>query len=249
MLQRVHLLLHPELPTDTLTSAPPTPTSTATPFATATAVLTVTPLWPSLSVSVPTNCRSGPGKAYEMVGALLVGEIVRVYARDPTGTYWYIPNPDSSGEFCWVWGQYATMYGLTALLPVYTPPPTPSSTLTPSPTPDFDASYEGLISCSSWWPEISLQNTGSITFQSVGITLKDTVTSTTVTNITDGFASKPDCTSSNSRNKLLPGRTVTVSGPDLSYDPTGHKLRATITLCSSTGLNDFCITKTISFTP
>ncbi len=222
---------------------------TETQTLTTTPELTATPLWPSISVSVPTNCRTGPGKVYEMVGALLVGEIVQVYARDPTGMYWYIRNPDSEGEFCWVWGQYATLYGITALLPVYTPPPTPTPTLTPSPAPGFEASYDGLVSCSSWWPEIKLKNTGSITFESVGIMLKDTVTSSSVSAITDGFVDHTDCSSSASKKTLLPGKAVTVSAPAFAYDPTGHKLRATITLCSDIGLNGFCITETISFTP
>src|SRR5512143_3628236 len=54
-------------PTLTFTPIPPsfTPTATSSPFV----IFTVTPILPMISVSVPTNCRLGPGKAYEMVGA------------------------------------------------------------------------------------------------------------------------------------------------------------------------------------
>jgi hypothetical protein len=80
-----------------------TPTETLTPTQTLTATLafTPTPLVPLISVSVPTNCRNGPGKVYEMVGALLVGKFAEVYGRDSTNNYWYIRNPDSETDFCW----------------------------------------------------------------------------------------------------------------------------------------------------
>ena len=132
--------LTPTLPELTLTNTPepstftPTFTETPTQRLTATSLFTSTPFVPQISVSVSTNCRIGPGKVYQMVGALLAGEIAQVYGRDPTGGYWYIRNPDSSSGYCWVWGEYATLSGNTALLPVYTPPPTPTPTFTPKPT-------------------------------------------------------------------------------------------------------------------
>jgi hypothetical protein len=223
--------------------------ATKTPTETATVLLihTPTPFFPQISVSVPTNCRVGPGNQYERVGALLVGETVQVYARDPTGDFWYIQNPDSSNEYCWVWGKYATVTGLTYILPVYTPPPTPTATATP--LPSFDASFSGLVICTGWWPEIRLKNTGLLTFRSVGISLKDTNTSTSVYSSSDGFNDNPDCTTSTSRKTLLAGKSVTVSAPGFVYDPTGHKLRATITLCSDTGQSGTCVTDTITFTP
>lgn len=237
----------PASDTPIFTSGPSTPTPTNTP--TVTSAFTPTPFLPQISVSVPTNCRTGPGKAYEMVGALLVGKIVQVYARDPTGMYWYIRNPDSQGEYCWVWGEYATLTGLTYILPIYTPPPTPTPTLTPTPSPAFDASYSGLVACTGWWPEFKIKNTGTITFRSAGVILRDTVTSTSVTNITDGFIDNPDCTSTSTRKILAPNKSLNISAPGFVYDPTGHKLRATLTLCSDTGQNGMCVTDTITFTP
>ncbi len=41
----------------------------------------------------------------------------------------------------------------------------------------------------------------------------------------------------------------TVSAPAFAYDPSGHKLRATITLCSRDEQNGMCITESIKFTP
>jgi len=86
-----------------------------------------------VTVSVDTNCRTGPGVVYDRVGGLLVGEQAVVVGKYSAGNYWIINNPDSSGT-CWLWGQYATVTGNTAGLPEYTPPPTPTPTITPTPT-------------------------------------------------------------------------------------------------------------------
>jgi hypothetical protein len=240
-------------PTHTFTPEPPTFTPTQT--LTATAAFTPTPVVPQISVSVPTNCRDGPGKVYRREGALLVGETTQVYGRDPTGRYWYIRNPDSGSEYCWVWGEYATIVGSTTFLPVYTPPPTPTPTFTPRPTftstpsPDFEAAYSSLDTCVGWWVEIKLQNTGSIPFKSMGITIKDTDTDIVLANYVDGFTDINGCLSSTSRDTLGPGKTYVISAPAFNYDPNGHKLRATLTLCSDTGQSGTCVTKTIKFTP
>ncbi|MBN1451915.1 MAG: hypothetical protein JW963_12945 [Anaerolineales bacterium] len=251
----VSATLSPILQEATFTWTPELPTSTPTQTLTATAAFTSTPFVPQISVSVPTNCRVGPGKVYRRVGALLVGETAEVYGRDPTGRYWYIRNPDSGSEYCWIWGEYATITGNTAFLPVYTPPPTPTPTFTPKPTftptpsPDFEAAYSSLDTCVGWWVEIKLQNTGSIPFKSMGITIKDTGTDIVIANYVDGFTDINGCLSSTTRDTLGPGKTYVVSAPAFNYDPSGHKLRATIILCSDLDQNGICVTKTINFTP
>ena len=242
-------------PTLTFTSEPPTftPTQTETPSPTLTATLafTPTPVVPQISVSVATNCRVGPGRVYRRVGAILVGESAEVYGRDPTGRYWYIRNPDSSSGFCWAWGEYATVSGNTALLPVYTPPPTPTPTFTPTPSPDFEAVFVGLDTCASvgWWAEIELENTGSIPFKSLGITIRDTVTDVVVASFVDGFTNIDGCLSTTTRDTLGVGKSPVVSAPAFNYNPSGHKLRATIILCSDTDQEGTCVTETINFTP
>lgn len=246
-------------PTLTFTQEPPTLTSTftetPTQTLTPTPLFTSTPVVPQISVSVPTNCRNGPGKVYLQVGALLVGETAQVYGRDPTSRYWYIPNPDSSSEFCWVWGEYATLTGNTAFLPFYTPPPTPTPTLTPTPTftptpsPGFEASYSSLDTCVGWWVEIKLKNTGSIHFKSMGITIKDTVTDIVIANFMDGFTNIDGCLSTTTRDTLGVDKTYVISAPAFNYDPSGHKIRVTIILCSDVSQNGKCATNTITFTP
>jgi hypothetical protein len=240
-------------PTFTNTPEPPTftPTFTETPTQTPTLMpfFTSTPIFPQISVSVPTNCRVGPGKVYQQVGALLIGEFAQVYGRDPTGKYWYIRNPDSSSGYCWVWGEYATVVGNLAFLPVYTPPPTPTPTFTPTPAPDFEATYTNLDTCIGWWVEIRLQNTGSISFKSMGLTVKDTVTDVVLADFKDDFTNLDGCLTSKKWDTLGVDNTHVISAPAFDYDPSGHKIRATIILCSDDSQNGTCVTKTLNFKP
>ena len=227
-------------PTSTIIPSPtPSPTITLTP----TPVFTFTPSVPQISVSVATNCRVGPGKVYDRVGGLLVGEVTEVFGRNPAGTYWYVRNPDNSNDYCWLWGEYATLAGNIQVLPVFTPPPTPT------PVPAFDVSYTGWETCTGWWVEFKLQNTGGVTFSSISLTVTDLNTTVVLSTTNNKFINNNGCTSSDSQNTLGTGNAVIVSSPAFTYDPAGHKLRATITLCSEDGVNGTCVTKAIEFKP
>jgi len=117
------------------TSVTPTSLATATPASTATSILTPTPSVPMVSVSLATNCRSGPGTVYDLIGQLLVGQTAIVLGRDSTSQYWVIDNPSNPGSTCWLWGQYATVSGDISTLPVVPVPPTPTPTITDTPKP------------------------------------------------------------------------------------------------------------------
>jgi hypothetical protein len=228
-----------ELPTDTPTLVPELPTLTPTPVPVFTSTSTV----PQISVSVPTNCRVGPGKVYDRTGSLLVGEVAEVLGRNTAGNYWYIRNPDASGGFCWLWGEYATVTGNTSTLPVYAPP------ASPTPSPAFVASYDDLDTCVGWWVEFELKNTGGIPFKSMSLTVRDTVTDVVVSVDTDEFTNVNGCLTTNARDTLEPGAVRRVSAPAFAYDPTGHQLRATITLCTGNGQKGTCTTQIIKFKP
>lgn len=227
----------------------PTPGTTFTPSLTPSATLSPTPMFtatsaiPLISVSVATNCRVGPGKVYDRVGALLVGEVAEVVGRNQVGNYWYIRNPRDSNGYCWLWGEYATVTGNLAALPVLTPPPTPT------PMPDFEADDDGLETCNGWWVDIWLDNKGGVAFESISMTVRDTETDVVVSMYTDVFHDIDGCTGTDTRERLNPGDSHVVSGPPFSYNPTGHELRATITLCSRDGQNGMCLTESIKFTP
>ncbi|MCC6986029.1 MAG: hypothetical protein IT309_06360 [Anaerolineales bacterium] len=114
-------------------NAPQQELPTATPAFTATPELTGTPSVPEITVSVNTNCRTGPGTAYQIIGALVIGQKGIVVGKNsPTG-YWIINNPGSTGT-CWLFPQYATVSGDTSKLQEYAIPPTPTPTFTSTPT-------------------------------------------------------------------------------------------------------------------
>ncbi len=119
----------PENQTSPSETTIPTATFTLTlsPTNTLTPTMTLTPTLdkPMVTVSVDTNCRTGPGKVYPYVGALLIGEEAEVVGESMDGQYWIINNPDMAGE-CWLWAYYATVTGPVTGLPKYTPPPTPT---------------------------------------------------------------------------------------------------------------------------
>ena len=118
----------PAEPQATATTSP-TPTITLTPEGTPTVTLTSTLSVPMVSVSRSTNCRTGPGEPYEIVGILMENEEAEVVGVSPDGGTWIIKNPDGAGE-CWLWGYYATVVGPTDSLRIYALPPTPTPEFT-----------------------------------------------------------------------------------------------------------------------
>jgi hypothetical protein len=242
-----------ESPTPTVTDSVPTQSATAIvlPSPVITSTPAFTPAMAQVSVSVPTNCRVGPGVAYERVGALLVGEIAEVVGRHSARNYWIIRNPDRPGELCWLWGAYATPTGNTGVLPEFTPPPSPTPSPTPTASPGFDASYNGLESCTGtgWWVDIELENPGGITFNSIALTVRDTVTNIVLSLYADDFTDRDGCNESDSRDNLPAGEELLVSSPIFPADPSGHELRVTITLCSNPGQSGMCVTESFDFTP
>jgi len=246
-------------PSETLSPATPEPpTVTATPTETASPTSTLIPTLPFtatieiplITVSVPTNCRNGPGKVYNMVGALLIGQVAEVYGKDISGNYWYIRNPGAGDAYCWVWGEYATVIGPVPLLPVLTPPPTPLPTFTFTPSPGLNVDYVGHDSCgTSWWAEFKLKNTGSIPFKSVSISLKDKATDVSVVNLADGFTNLDGCLKTTTKDVIGVGDTYLLSSPAFTYDPSGHNIQVVLTLCSETGQKGTCATEKFTFKP
>ncbi len=125
------------------------PTATETPAPTATLALpTATPgeivamgtpmdtptLWipvsgssyPTINAIYDTNCRTGPDKVFEVVGALRVGETSDVYGRLRGGGWWLIKNiTHDDPKYCWVWAESTKVTGSIDMVPYITAPPTP----------------------------------------------------------------------------------------------------------------------------
>ncbi len=197
----------------------------------------------TLSVSVNTNCRLGPGRAYDLVGGLLVGQVAQVYGKNATHTYWYIRLPSKPDTFCWVTGEYATVTGDVNIVPIFTPPPTPT------PVPDFELSYAGMDHCTGWWTELRIKNTAPLAFRFYSLTIKDTKTGVTQTASANGFTDLKGCLSSEFTPTIEPGQTFVLSGPLFAYNFDNHKMRATLMLCTEPGGGGSCISRTIEFKP
>lgn len=240
------------------------PTDTPTLIPTQVPLSTFTPLIPQISVTVATNCRSGPGKAYPKVGALKSGLFVDVYARDPSGNYWYIRNPDHANDFCWVWDEYAILTGSIAGVPMFTPPPTATSTATATftqtptvtatlkPGARFDFGYSGLETCKAkkqWWVEFVVKNTGNFPFRSMSVIVQDVKKNVTLSRTVDGFDSVKGCKPTAHLDKLAIGKSVVISSHAFPFNLSGRDLRAWVVLCLQPSQGGACVQKTVVFTP
>ncbi len=233
--------------TDTNTPSPvPSATATQGPTDTATqpptATLTPTPEAVMVGVTGDTFCRSGPGSVYDQQSILNTDQTAEIVAQDPTGSFWYISDPDGEGE-CWIWGNYATPEGPTDQLPVYTPPPSPTPSL------NFSAdlhSWDGVAGGVYLW--FVIKNTGGVALESVTTTVKSewttgggTVKNQTVTSTYNKFADKSLPVPPN-LNNAAPGATVyTVS--DRNNTITSSTVQVTMTICSQDNLNGECLTR------
>ncbi|MBI5962078.1 MAG: SH3 domain-containing protein [Chloroflexi bacterium] len=226
-------------PTETLTLAP---TLTFTPAFTLTPAFTSTPSFPYVTLSVATNCRKGPGKNFDLIDTFNPGQTIEVLGKNPTNEYWYVRSPNNQTIFCWLWGFYATG-GNLGNAAVFTPPPSPTS------VPGYEATYAGVDSCVGWWVEVTLKNIGAVGFKSFSISVKDTVTDITLSSSSNEFINNDGCLVSNSISKLDPEETYTVSSPAFIADPTGHVIKATLTLCTDNNLGGQCSVKNIEFKP
>lgn len=220
---------------------------TNTPSVTPSPTFTFTPEATRVTVSVETNCRSGPGTAYDILGVLPVGQSAEVIGRNASGDTWIIRLPSNPAIICWVWGQYATVTGNTSGLTVYTPPPTPI------PPATFSVVYLGTVSCLPQYAfRFNITNNGSVTWQSINLTITDNTTSAVFVHTLDNFRSYNGCVLEIDQQDLTPGETgpvANVNPGQIGYNPAGHSFTAVFKLCSGNGLAGTCVEKTLSFNP
>lgn len=88
---------------------------------------------PTVTVSQATNCRSGPGKDYDLLAIVEAWQSVEVVATYPFGPYVVVDNPNGF-DTCWLWLEHADNSDFSAFdLPEAERPPLPE----PKPE-DFD---------------------------------------------------------------------------------------------------------------
>ncbi len=117
------------MPAATQSVEPPTSLElfSATPVPTLTGTIQppIPPGPPLVSVSLATNCRSGPARSHDWLGGLYPGQSAKVVGKYPDLNYWIIENPSGVGT-CWLWGGYATVTGDITNLPVWPAPTQPA---------------------------------------------------------------------------------------------------------------------------
>lgn len=98
-----------------------------------------------VSVSIATNCRTGPGASFSQATVIEANQFVEaigVPADASISDYVVIRGPSGVGS-CWLWLEHADRKDFTAFnLPGISTPPKPTATSTPKPTkkpaPSFD---------------------------------------------------------------------------------------------------------------
>ncbi len=216
--------------------------STATASPTVTSQPTGTPTIPSISVTVDTNCRTGPGKDYERVGILLVGETTEIVGRDAFGQYWYVRNPDVGPEYCWMSGEYAIISGNPFGLLVQ---PVPGEQGV-----NFEAEYRGQGQCSGeFWSDIRLRNPSRGTFKSINLVATDRETGDVRSYTGNEFSFRDGCAPVRGTSTIAPDASVLISTPAFAYNLNAHSMSVSITLCTETNLTGQCTTKIITYAP
>ncbi len=124
-----------------------TDTPTVTPIISDTPTLTATPTQAAPEVVCPpqatalknSNCRSGPGSAYEIIGSLNQGASSTVVGRNNDSSWWVIERPGGSGN-CWIWAELVQLSSTECDIPIVAAPPLPpTDTPTPTSTPTATA--------------------------------------------------------------------------------------------------------------
>jgi len=205
------------------------------------------PSTPTVNVSTDTNCRSGPGVSYAIVGLLKVGKTAEVVGQTGDGGFWIIRLPTDPTVVCWLWSGYATVSGDWKALPVVTPPPLSTQEAS------FTTSYVEIVTCENEYAlTFKIVNSGSITWNSIKIVLIDTDKNFATTHTGTSFKQYSGCKIVNDDKNLGPGEigyVTTMLPGQFKYNPSGHNLTATVTVCSMNSLAGTCLSKTVSFIP
>lgn len=225
-------------------SPTPTPTKSPTTLPTSSWTPTRTPLPPAVSVSLATNCRSGPGDTFPFLGVLESDETTEVLGRSSLPEYWYVANPDQPGDNCWLWAGNATVEGEIDQLPELTPAPSPRPAL------GFQLYFWGFGTCGDQrFVILIVQNTGRQRLMTANLHVHDSDANKTLHG--PAFERHPFAESSKAcppghGNILDPGGGAYTIIPIRSA-PSGDLAYAVVKLCTEDFLGGDCETNTIYF--
>ncbi len=221
-----------------------TPSFTPSPSPSITSTFTLTPNYPRVTAGANTNCRSGPGVAYEILGMFRAGETAEIVGQDIGWGYWVIRLPSEPAILCWIWRNSATVTGEANPVPFFTPQPTPTMAI------DFLLAYAGFTSCGGLYQlKFKIVNNSELTWESNQVAVTDRTTGVETIINRDHFPNYVGCSLTADDTNLAPGEVGYTTSDNFAADPTDHNFRATIQVCSAEGQGGTCIAKTIIFIP
>jgi hypothetical protein len=227
-----------------------TPTFTPTLTLTPTPTYTLTPSTPMVTVSVNTNCRTGPTTAYDILGVMLVGQQAVVVGRSTLSDTMVIQLPSNRNIVCWLWAGNATVTGDISKLPVFTIPATPTPKFSPTLTISFAVTYASTDLCAGLYRvKFKITNDGDITWESNQVTVTDQTTSVTKTATYDNFPFYTSTCDTGADYNLEKGEVGFTTSDGFAVNPLGHPMAALIQICSQDGMVGTCLQKSITFTP
>lgn len=243
----VHAVQTAEVLTPSAVSSPsqtPTRTDTPTPALTSTSTPTPTETPPVVRVSLATNCRSGPGDSFSVLGVLEPGESAQVQSRSTLPEYLYVVNPDQPDENCWLWAGEATVEGDLENLTELTPVPSPR------PSVGFQLYFWGFGTCGDQrFVILIVQNTGRQRLMSSNLYVYNSSADKTLHG--PAFERHPFAESSKAcppghGNVLDPGGGAYIIIPIRSAS-SGDLAYADVRLCTEDFVGGDCETNTIFF--
>jgi hypothetical protein len=175
-----------------------------------------------------------------LIVALLSGEDVKIVSKTTLEDYLLVENPENPVQACWLWTKYVSINGDLSSLPVATPPP---------PLLNFTLAYTKIETCGSFSLAFKVVNTGSKTLQSYTIVAKDLSANSQQTTSSTVFDLRNGCAVEEKIGYVDPGKVGYVYANDFTYNPSGHSIEATITVCSHDDQTGTCGTRVIKFTP
>lgn len=231
-------------PTDTPTEAPPTETPTIPPTETLTPEpsATFTPVPPMARVGRESNCRVGPGGMYNLVATYQDGQMLEIVARDLGGGYIFIRNPEKPEELCYLLANNVTITGDIAVLPKYTPLPSPTA------APYFEVAYKKFDVCKGDdFVLFTVENTGNFAFRSAYVRVVDKKANQSVEHVLSAFDLMTGCIVAINVAPLEPGASGHLHSPPLKWNARGNTLQAVFQLCTEKALKGTCVIRTIEF--
>ena len=211
-------------------------------FATETPAPTLEPVF--ADVMKESNCRTGPGSAYDLVATYQTGTRLQVLAKDLGGGFIFTQNSGKPEEQCYILANNVKLTGDISILPQFTPLPSPTA------APNFTATFKKFDLCKGdVYAQFVIVNTGSLPFRSAYIKVTNLKTNESDEKVVDAFDLTTACIIAKNIAPLDPGATGYLSSELFLHDPRGNKLRAVFQICTEKSLKGTCINTVVAIQP